>query len=633
MQFLYLRARISYGILLYTKESRLLKLYTSMAFTGELEHLHIVDIIQLVNTTRKSGTFSVKGDRGESRIIFSNGYIVGASHLNNKVRIGTVLVKMNAITADDLARALEVQKRAGKNRKPLISTLIELGKLGREDATRGLKKLIEMTLVELIGWDRGTFTLDTETIAVSPECSYPISKMEQEVGLDAQMLLMDALRIYDERERDRQTGKTVLSDEESFGEVIKVEGSEKGGSDGSVITADDLGLANLDHLERKMPESLPDDETFDPIEIHRQKIRETLADFSAADQEAFVSFLDRSTTSRVAGDGLQRQEGRAKGLIFFSEDELIKHSIMTICKGQDMLVFATDGDEELHRIVDQCLKIKVLPVVVFDSPDNAEGMLSREKFDGLRQEVRERYPTVTIIQLASFPDYAFMVRSFRDGIRAVFPKPAKETGKTTFIQDTIQFLEIFKSYIEGCFHGKNGPASTGSRMGEVKDRILALRNIDEPSDVSLAFLQSVSEEFERSITFIVHQTELTGDKAIGVYADKDAGPTSVTRLKVPLSMPSVFRDAVERGAVFFGASDDEVLKQHLFEAIGEPLSPQIVLLPMKRRGKTVVLIYGDYGGKEASPAEINLLEILANEAGLVLENAVYRKQLAKISQG
>jgi len=63
-----------------------------MAFTGDLEHLHIVDIIQLLHTTRKSGTFSVTGRRGESRIIFSNGYIVGASHLNNKVRIGTVLV-------------------------------------------------------------------------------------------------------------------------------------------------------------------------------------------------------------------------------------------------------------------------------------------------------------------------------------------------------------------------------------------------------------------------------------------------------------------------------------------------------------------------------------------------------------
>ena len=94
-----------------------------MAFTGDLEHLHIVDIIQLLHTTRKSGTFSVR-NKGESRIIFSNGFIVGASHLNNSVRIGTVLVRMNAVTQKDLEKALALQKSAGKDRKPLIATLI-----------------------------------------------------------------------------------------------------------------------------------------------------------------------------------------------------------------------------------------------------------------------------------------------------------------------------------------------------------------------------------------------------------------------------------------------------------------------------------------------------------------------------
>ena len=81
-----------------------------MAFTGDLEHIHIVDIFQLLHTTRKSGTFSVKGSKGESQLIFSNGCIVGANHLNSRIRIGSVLVKMNAITRQDLEKALEIQK-------------------------------------------------------------------------------------------------------------------------------------------------------------------------------------------------------------------------------------------------------------------------------------------------------------------------------------------------------------------------------------------------------------------------------------------------------------------------------------------------------------------------------------------
>ena len=73
-----------------------------MAFTGDLEHLNIVDIIQLVHTTRKSGIFSVKGDKGQSKIVFSSGSIVGANYINDSIRLGTVLVKIGAITIDAL---------------------------------------------------------------------------------------------------------------------------------------------------------------------------------------------------------------------------------------------------------------------------------------------------------------------------------------------------------------------------------------------------------------------------------------------------------------------------------------------------------------------------------------------------
>ncbi|MDO9289847.1 MAG: DUF4388 domain-containing protein [Thermodesulfovibrionales bacterium] len=601
-----------------------------MAFTGELEQLHIVDIIQLLNTTRKSGTLSVKGSRGESRIIFSNGYIVGANYLN-KVRIGTVLVKMNAITIEDLRQALKIQKNAGKNRKPLIATLIGLGKLKRDDATMGLTKLIEMTVVELVGWTKGTFTLDTEAVAVSTDCSYPISKMEQEICLDSQMVLMESLRIFDEQERDRQPGKTE-PDEELFEEVLPSEVVLEAGAKSSALTADDLGLGDLDHMERKIPEFLPVNEVFDPAEIHRQKIKETLADFPAEEQEAFVSFLEKYTVSKGAYDGSQRQKGWTKGLILLSEDELINHSVMTICKDDGVLVFATAGEEELNRIIDQCLKIKALPLLVFDNPETTEGILSKEKIIGLRQRVKEKYPQVSTVQMASSPDNAFMLQAFHDGARAVFPKPSTKPGKATFIQDTITFLETFNSYIKGFFHERKNLAAADNQLGKLKGRILTLRDIKEPSALSLALLQYVSEIFERAVTFIVRPAELAGEKAIGVFAERNTGPTSVTNLKIPLTKSSVFRDVTEKGRFFYGESDDEVLKNHLFELIGAPLSPAIILLPMKSRGKTVALIYGDFGGKEVTTIQSDLLEILANEAGLVLENMLYRKQSSKASK-
>jgi hypothetical protein len=603
-----------------------------MAFTGDLEHLHIVDIIQLLHTTRKSGTFSVKGSRGESRIIFSNGYIVGASHLDGRIRIGTVLVKMNAISREDLEKAVAVQKSAGKNRKPLITTLIELDKLGHEEASRGLKKLIEITIVELLSWPKGTFTLDMEAIAVSPECSYLPDRMEQEVSLDGQMILMDVLRIFDERERDRQSGITVPSYEELFADVISSKSAVEQAATGPAITADDLGLADIDHLERKMPQVRPVDELFNPVEIHRQKIRETLLDFSVDEQEAIVAFLEKSAAGSSPHDSPPMQEGRSKALILFSEDEFIKHSVMTICKNEGILSFAAQGEKELNNIVGHCLAINALPLLVFDTPEMSDGILSKETTAALRRQIKGKYSSVSTIQMTSSSDYADTLQAYQDGARAVFTKPSAKIRRATFIEDAILFLQTFTSYIKAFFHEQNAGATSENQLAGLKDRILALRNIQNPPDVSFALLQSVSVFFERTITFVVRPAELVGEKAIGVYSEKDMGASPASPLKIPLSGTSIFRDVIEIGELFYGETNDAVLREHLHAYIGAPLRPTILLLPVKSRGKIITLTYGDFGTSEVSLTNADALAILGSLAGLMIENALYRKLLNKTTQ-
>lgn len=124
-----------------------------------------------------------------------------------------------------------------------------------------------------------------------------------------------------------------------------------------------------------------------------------------------------------------------------------------------------------------------------------------------------------------------MLQSYHDGIRAVFPKPSKEARKTTFIEDAIKLLETLKSYIKGFFHEQKDRGGTDNQLSKLKDRVLALRDIHEPPEVSFALLQAVAEIFERSITFIIRPTELIGERALGVYADRDRGPASAARLK------------------------------------------------------------------------------------------------------
>jgi hypothetical protein len=590
----------------------------NMAFTGDLEHLHIVDIIQLVHTTRKSGIFSVKGSKGESKIVFRNGYIVGANHINSSVRIGTVLVKTGAITIDDLKQAMGVMKNADKNRIPLLATLVQMGALKREDALRGLKKLVELTIVELMSWTKGTFTFDTDTIVVSFE--------EQDLEVDAQMALMDALRILDERERDRAAGKEVPSFEALYADVLPGESAGDTKEERSAVTADDLGLADLDRLEKKIPRPVSEMEIFDPVAIHRQKIKELLPGFSFEEQEALVSFLRKSVNRKAAPDAAAKQAGKA--VVIFSNDTLISHSVMSLCNDEGVLVFATDDEKELDRMVSQCLLSARMPVVVFDNPVKSGGGFSRENIVGLRNQVCGKYAAVPVIQFASPQDSDFILQSYHDGVRAVLPKPSKEDRRESYIRDTIQFLDAFKSYVRSFQYGHDDADIYGKKL---KEGITSLRGITMPSDAPLVVLTAVSEMFERAVTLIVRASELTGERAIGISSEKSMGPTPADRLKIQLSKPSVFRDVIEKGRVYYGESGDETLRT-FFTEIGRPLSPAIVLLPLISDRKVVAVIYGDFGKKEASPVRLDMLEILSQQAGIVLEYAIFRRQVEKAAK-
>jgi DNA-binding NarL/FixJ family response regulator len=594
-----------------------------MAFTGDLEHLPIVDIIQLVHTTRKSGIFSVKGSKGESKIVFSSGYIVSANHINDRVRIGTVLVKTGAISIDDLKQALDVTNDAAKNRRPLMITLMQMGKLKQEDALRGLKKLVEITIVELMSWTKGTFTFDTDTIVVSSEEEASSDDTEQDVVVDAQMVLMDAIRIFDERERDRSNGKEVPSLEALYADVLPEENAGKTKDERSTITADDLGLADIDRLEKKIPRPVSDMEIFDPVEIHRQKIKEILAGFSFEEQEAFVFFLRKSADRKAAPEAALQQAGKA--VVLFSGDKLIRHSVMTLCKEEGIPVFATDDEMDLERIVSQCLSAMRIPVVVFDSPGKSEDGFPEEKIINLRNRLRGKYSAVPLLQLASPQESNFILQSYSEGVRAVLPKPLKEVRRETYVQDTIKFLRTFKAYIKSFQYQ---PDTTDRYVKELKDNIKSLREIINPSDAALVILAAVAEMFERVITFFVRPSELIGERAIGVSSEKSMGPTPADRLKISLSKPSVFRDVLEKGLVYYGESSDEAVKE-LYKEIGKPLSPAVVLLPVICDRKVVAVVYGDFGKKEASPVQLDILEILAQQVGIVLEYSLFRRQMTK----
>lgn len=592
-----------------------------MPFTGDLAHLPIVDVIQLIHTTRKSGTLTIQSRKGESHLVFSDGYLASANHQNNSVRIGQILVENKFLTPDTLDKSLLEQKAVEGDHKPLIRILIEQGRIKREDAYKGLEALIEMTIVEVLTWTSGTFSMDLEKIDISDEFRYFPETLHQEILMNSQKILMDALRIYDEKMRDGKL-ESIFVSEGSAGEE-GVFFSEDGSR---IVTAALLGLDALETISQRITTKFKGLEDKDYSEEHRKIIAEELYSLPQNRQDELCSFLTQ--ISRKPWDGKQAMLTGAPSLavIMFSHDVFMKHALSTICRSRNHIVFTTDDDVSLDLFIDQSFSRGHLPILVVDDPVYiGEGY--EERTASMLQEKREKYPLISILQLSTSPEHQSLKPHVLDeGAGVILPRPVSVDCPDIFVPSLTGFLLTFGSVLEKSFVQ---PERLAAR--KLKGNIETLSRLSEPSAVARELLIFTSGPFERAVTLVAGASELIVEKGIGITATKSSGPTGPLMWKIPLGQGSVLDDVIEKQRLFYGPCIDQTLSKHLYAAISEPRSSKILILPLVMSGKVIALIYADFGQLTPTPVLIEHLEILSNVAGLVLSKSYYLKRLERCS--
>ncbi|MFA5515469.1 MAG: DUF4388 domain-containing protein [Desulfuromonadales bacterium] len=581
-----------------------------MSFTGDLRHLPIVDVIQLLHATKKSGTLNVRGRRGNCVLVFSEGYIVSASHALGKVSVGQVLVDLQLLGEEVLGRVVAEKNRSGA---AFIALLIEGGHVQKEAAFRGLETLIVLTIVEILTWAGGKFTLEVDRVDIAEDYRYFPEQLKEDFIVGTQNVLMEALRIYDEKKRDGE-----LEDEDGDEDFAPFPAGESTESS-TVLSADDLGLSDLDQLEKTIPgvfTSLPD---IDPLEAHRNTLREVAAGLSEAEQEELLAFLKK--VEEGSGGHPPAQSGGTGRVILFSPDELFRYMLTAACKDSGVFVFATNDEGDLGPIIEQSMGKENSALLILDRPASAA---AEENIVALRRRLKETFPRLPVIQLAPLPGYEFTLLAFADGIRTVFPRPLRSERPESFSTDFVQFLDSFRNHLQGFARAQ------GDKIGQLSRCLAGLREVREPQEAAAAVLQFVAGMFVRSLTLIVGPAELVAERSIGV--NPDATRNNHLGFRISMAKPSIFHRVIEDGRLFFGSSDDQVIREHLFAAIGAPLRSTFLLLPMRSRGRTLALTYADFGALEAAPVQVDLLEILAGQAGLALENALLHKKLEKSSR-
>ena len=588
-----------------------------MSFSGDLEHLPIVDIIQLLNSTRKSGTLKLVGGKGESRLVFSDGHIICANHSNNSVRLGQVLISMNTITPEILQQTLEEQKQAGEQRQPLVAMLIDSGKIDKELAFKGLEALIVMTIIDILTWDGGTFIVDVDDVALSEDYQYLPERFHKDFCVNTQNVLMDALRIYDEKMRDGVlTSGSIFpgSDEEEVAEAtFAAEPAAEPAPDeapGMHISADILGLDVLDQLEKKIPD------VFKGLHVPpvKQKVMEEidLGDITGDDRLTLLAAIDKLTPpeeKKTGGDG--------QLLILFSRDRLLKGVISTLCKRSGRSFFMIDEEASLDLLIENALAKELTPVLVVDAPDAAH---SQEDLQTLVAKRIKIYPELVSIQLHAPEQTAFALRMLATGSQLTLPKIVDPVPAQA-VANTIALLTALHSWLS-----KPASAAVNKMDRLFIETLKSLETLNEPADISPTLLKFVAATFTRGQTFVVAKESLVAER--GFDRDRQIEGIGPFPLKSMIAIKEIktFAHVVESGQTFWGVPED-------FQAIAEaattpPRLEKILLLPILVDNRTLAVVYGDYGLGHAAHGQCERLSILAKTAGLVLEKVLRQKKPA-----
>jgi len=172
-----------------------------MSFSGNIEDVSIADTLQFIHLGGRSGTLRLVCGEEKAQIGFHHGRIVQAWSPGSK-RLGELLMEAGIIDQNALETALATQQGMHP-RKSLGQILVSMGALEADAIYKTLERQIQGTVRDLVSWSRGTFEFDLDDLRPMDEVAvYPGDVVNLHV--DTQMVLLDALRLFDERNRDAQ---------------------------------------------------------------------------------------------------------------------------------------------------------------------------------------------------------------------------------------------------------------------------------------------------------------------------------------------------------------------------------------------------------------------------------------------
>ncbi len=549
-----------------------------MSLVGSLEDLGLVDILQIVSLSRKSGMLMLRSESGDGRIVLREGLVQGAMIKGLSDDLRTLLVSQGGVDAGSFDRAREV---AGAQSLDLDEAL------GREcgvtaDQLLSLRRRhVEQSVMRMLAWRTGEFSFE-----IREELSDEDRELLLPMGLNTQYLAMEATRLGDELQRGpiveresreaEEVGELVFS-----GEEVPIEED----------AAESLALATASRVDSADVEiaAAPVGDTRIPVEV------------AGAGEPAVTS------AHLIAIDP------------DLSSLEWLKASVDGLF--QRVHIFQR-RDAALDRIR-QYLVRGTVPIVLMAEETRGR----RSELQGFIARLRALAPAMPILALR--PEHA--ENEPPKDLDSVVLRPSSPSPDPDRWHLYAPLAERLRGDLtpwlrgEGDVSARRQARDVLRRLKRVSDR---LRDPSAQGEVLKLVLEYGAETFGRVVIFMVRADVAVGVAQLGLAATGGPDDDALREIELgPEEMPEVFAQVLERRRAVRGPLTGE-RDRRLALRLGDAIPADVYVAPIESGGGVAALVYAEtHPGSRPLP-DTTAFEIVLHEAGLVLDRAVLERALA-----
>lgn len=171
-----------------------------MGISGSLKDVSVADVMQFIHLGRRTGTLLLARAHEKAMIGFHGGRLVSAQAPRTP-KLGDLLISSGMIDRGILEGAIRSQNEGAEHRS-LGQILISSGSIDAEGLRQVIAQQIEQAVSEVMVWDTGTFEFAIDDLRPIDDIALYPSDVLPDADINTQMVLLEAARIFDERNRD-----------------------------------------------------------------------------------------------------------------------------------------------------------------------------------------------------------------------------------------------------------------------------------------------------------------------------------------------------------------------------------------------------------------------------------------------